>query len=210
MSHVSSEEESKSWVYSEALRPVLIIQGLVSRADRGTVFAYLLGTPGALADLLAVLEVGQDLLDSGLFLLPLLHLKRLTALAGLLLLVLESLLDELDILETKLLGDDVKITGGVDITLDVDDLGIIESTDDLEDGIDGADVGQESVAETSTGGGTAGKTGDIVDSQVGGNARLGLVLLAKPIEALIGDDDASLLGVDGGIGEVLRAGGWTC
>jgi hypothetical protein len=30
-----------------------------------------------------------------------------------------------------------------------------------------------------------------------------VVLLAQPVEALIGDDDASLLGVNGGIGEVL-------
>ena len=200
------KEESKSWV-SRGLWPVLIIQMLGNCVLMGTCFAYLLGTPGALADLLAILEVLQDLLDSGLFLLPLLHLKRLTALAGLLLLVLEGLLDELDILETKLLADDVEITSGVDITLNVDNLGIIESTDDLEDGIDGADVGQESVAETSTSGGTTGMTGNIVDGQVGRDARLGVVLLAQPVEALIGDDDASLLGVDGGIGEVLREGG---
>lgn len=201
-------EESKSWVYNSGLGPFIIIQGLGDYADEENV-AYLLGTPGALADLLAVLEVGQDLLDSGLFLLPLLHLKRLTALAGLLLLVLEGFLDELDILETKLLADDVEITGGVDITLDVDNLGIIESADNLEDGIDGADVRQESIAETSAGGGTAGKTSNIVDSQVGGDARLGLVLLAQPVEALIGNDDAGLLGVNGGIGEVL-ARGWSC
>lgn len=111
---------------------------------------YLLGTPGALADLLAILEVGQDLLDRGLLLLPLLHLKTLTTLAGLLLLVLEGLLNELNVLESQLLADDIEITCWVDITLDVDNLGIIEATNDLEDGIDGANVRQEGVAETGS------------------------------------------------------------
>lgn len=111
---------------------------------------YLLGTPGALADLLAVPEVGQDLLDRGLLLLPLLHLKTLTTLAGLLLLVLEGLLNELNVLESQLLADDIEITCWVDITLDVDNLGIIEATNDLEDGIDGANVRQEGVAETGS------------------------------------------------------------
>lgn len=51
----------------------------------------------------------------------------------------------------------------------MDDLGIVEAADDLEEGIDGPDVGQESVTKTSTGRGTTGKTGDIVDGQVSGD-----------------------------------------
>lgn len=112
--------------------------------------AYLLGRPSALADVLAVLEPGQDLLDRGLLLLPLPHLEALPTLAGLLLLVLESLLDELNVLQPQLLADDVKIANGVDITLDVDNLGIVKTPDDLEDGIDGANVRQEGIAETGT------------------------------------------------------------
>jgi hypothetical protein len=34
----------------------------------------------------------------------------------------------------------------------VNDLGVIEATDDLEDSIDSANVGQESVSKTGTGG----------------------------------------------------------
>jgi hypothetical protein len=82
----------------------------------------------------------------------LLLLQTLTTHAGLLLLVLESLFSELDILESELLADDVKITGGVHVTLNVNDLGVIEATDDLEDSIDSANVGQESVSKTGTGG----------------------------------------------------------
>ena len=165
---------------------------------------YLLGTPGALAHVLAVLKMGNDLLDSSLLHEEVLHLKRLATTAGLLLVVLEGLLGELDILDAKLLADDLQVTDRVDITLDVDDLGIVEATDDLEDGVDGANVGQESITETSTSGGATGQTGDIVDGQVGRDLGLGLVLLAEPVEALIGDDDTGLFGVDGSVGEVGR------
>lgn len=114
------------------------------------IVTYLLGSPVVLANILALLQEGQDLLDRGLLFLPLPHLKTLTTLAGLLLLVLERLLDELDILEPQLLTDDVKITGRVDVTLDVDNLGIVETPHNLEDGIDSADVRQEGIAETGT------------------------------------------------------------
>lgn len=157
-----------------------------------------------MSDILASLQVSQDLLNGRLLLTELLHLQGLATTTSLLLQVVESLLGELDILDAQLLADDVQITLGVDITLDVDDLGVVEATDDLEDGIDGTDVRQEGVTETGTGGGTTGQTGDIIDRQVGGDARLGLVVLTEPVEAVIGDDDTSLFGVDGGIGEVGR------
>ena len=138
--------------------------------------AYLLGTPSTLADIFAVVEPSQDLLNGLLLLSGLLEFQTLTTHSGLLLLVLESLLDELNILESQLLADDVQITHRVDIALDVDNLGIIEASDDLENGIYSTDVRQEGITKTGTGRGTTGQTGDIVDSQVGGNHRLGLVL----------------------------------
>lgn len=173
--------------------------------ERGRASAtYLLGAPVLVTDVLAVLKEGEDLADSGFLLLELLHLKRLTATASLLAKGLKSLLDELDILDTKLLADNLKIADGVDVTLNVDNLGIIETSDDLEDGIDGANVGQESVTETGTSGSTTGQTSNIVDSLVSGHPRLGVVVLAQPFVTLIGNDDTRLLGVDSGVGEVLR------
>ena len=157
-----------------------------------------------LAHILAGLEVLNDLLDSGLLHEKVLHLKGLATTTGLLLVVLERLLGELNVLDAKLLTDDLQITDGVDITLDVDDLGIVEATDDLEDGIDGANVRQEGVTETSTSGGTTGQTSNVVDSEVSRDLGLGLVLLAEPVEAVIGDDDTGLFGVDGSVGEVGR------
>lgn len=166
--------------------------------------SYLLGTPVTMTDILAVLQPLQNLFYRGLLLSRPLLLETLATLSGDLLLVLESLLHELNVLEPQLLGNDVEVTGGVHVTLDVDDLGIIEATHNLEDSIDRTNVRQKGVAQTSTGGRTAGQASNIVDGQVGRDARLGLELLAQPIIPLVGDDDAGLLGVDGSIGEIGR------
>lgn len=175
-----------------------------AKEKKGKVFTYLLRVPVTLTDILARLKPLQDLGSGSLILLKLLHLKRLATTASLLGQGLESLLNELDILDTQLLADDGQIPNRVDITLNVDNLSIIEAAHHLEDGIDGTDVRQERVTETGTGGSSAGQTGDIVDSQVSGHLRLGLVVLAEPVEPLIGDNDAGLFGVNGGIGEVGR------
>lgn len=164
---------------------------------------YLFGGPVALADILAILEPGQNLLNNGLLFPRLLLLKTLAALAGLLLLVLERLLDELDVLQSQLLTDDIEITDGVDITLNVNNLSIVEATNDLEDSIDGANVRQEGVTKTSTGRGATGQAGNVVNCKVGGDLGLGLVLLAQPVEPRIGDDNARLFRIDGSVGEIL-------
>jgi len=157
-----------------------------------------------LAHVLAGLEVFNDLLNGSLLHQEVLHLERLATTAGLLLVVLKRLLGELDVLDAQLLVDDLEVANGVDVTLDVNDLGVIEATDDLEDGVDGADVGQERVSETGTGGCTTGQTSNVIDREVSGHLGLGLVLLAQPVEAVIGHDDTGLFGVDGSVGEV----GW--
>lgn len=87
----------------------------------------------------------------------------------------------------------------------MDNLSIVEASDDLEDGIDGADVGKESVSKTSSGRRSASETGNIIDGQVGGDDGLGLVFLNEPVEPLIGDNDTSFFGINGGIGKVLQA-----
>lgn len=147
--------------------------------------------------------MGKDLLNDLLLLSGLLLLQTLATHAGLLLLVLEGLLDELNVLQTQLLADNVQISRGVDITLDVDNLSVVEASYDLEDGVDGANVRQERVAETSTGRRATGQTSNVVDRQVGRNPRLGLVFLAEPVIALVGNNDASFLGVNGCVWEVL-------
>lgn len=101
---------------------------------------YLFGSPAVLANVLAVLEPSHNLLNGGFLFLPLPHLQRLSSLPRLLLLILEGLLDELNVFQAQLFAYDVEIACGVDVAFDVDDLSIVESTNDLEDGIDGTDM----------------------------------------------------------------------
>lgn len=68
----------------------------------------------------------------------------------------ERLLGPLDVLETQLGRDDLEIAARVDVALDVRHLGVVERAHDLEDAVDGADVGQEVVAEARAGGCTLG------------------------------------------------------
>ena len=88
----------------------------------------------------AILEMLQHLLHNGLLFLQLLHFQRLTAASGQLDKVLVRLLDEFNVLDAELVGDNLQVTDRVYVTLDVDDLCVVETSDDLEDGIDGADV----------------------------------------------------------------------
>lgn len=66
----------------------------------------------------------------------------------------ERLLNPVDVLQSKLVLDDLHVSDRVDVTLDVDDLGVVERSDDLEDTVDSPDVRQERVSETGSGGGT--------------------------------------------------------
>lgn len=146
---------STSWVIGSGHWPFIITKGQREKEEKKkkkkeTKVAYLFGSPVALTDVLAVLEPGEDLLNRRLFFPPLFHLKGLTALARLPLLNFERLLDKLDVLQAQLLTDNVKIANRVDVTLDVDNLGVIEAPHDLEDGIDGANVRQEGIAETGS------------------------------------------------------------
>lgn len=104
------------------------------------------------------------------------------------------LLHPLDILQPQLGLDDLHISERVNITLDVDDLCVVERSDDLENTIDGTDVGQERVTETGTGRGTGGETGDIDAGEEGGDSVDGLVGFAKPVETFVGDGDTGFLG----------------
>lgn len=109
--------------------------------------------------------------------------------------LLNLLLDPFDILEPELGRDDLHITTRVDIALDVNDLGVIECTDDLENTVDRTDVRQEGVSETGTGGCTGGQTGNIDTRQERRDLRFGLVNIAQPVETGIGDGNTGLLRV---------------
>lgn len=104
------------------------------------IFTYLFHGPVALSDITTALKKSQDLFNTSLFLLELLHLKTLTTSASQLLGCLESLFSELDILDSQLLANDGQISDWVDISFNVNDLSIVEASYDLEDSIDGTDM----------------------------------------------------------------------
>lgn len=88
--------------------------------------------------------------------------------------------NELLVLETKLVVDGLEILDRVNLTVNVDNIDLIESTADVEDGIDGTDVGQESVTKSLSGRGALHQTSNIDHSQPGGNLLLGSVVLGEP------------------------------
>ena len=53
------------------------------------------------------------------------------------------------------------VAGGIHGTVDMDDVGIVEAADDVEDGVHVADVGEELVAHPVPGGCAAREAGDV-------------------------------------------------
>jgi hypothetical protein len=167
--------------------------GVGSAWDR----AHLLVGPGTLSDVLVLL--GEDLVD-------LLH-RRCLLLLGLvcqadvaqtprvLLVLLELLLDPFDVLQPQLGRDDLHVSQRVDIALDVDDLGVVECPDTLEDTVDGPDVRQEGVTKTGTGRGASCQTGNVDAGEECRHLGGRLVDLAQPVESRVRYRDTSLLGV---------------
>jgi hypothetical protein len=103
--------------------------------------------------------------------------------------------------------DDLQVLHRVDAVLDVDDVGVVKGAHDVKDPVDGGDVGEEGVAEALAGGGALDQARDVDDLEEGGRLGLGLVERAEPAEALVGDVDARVVGVDCAKGEVLGRDG---
>jgi hypothetical protein len=165
--------------------------------------AYLFRSPLSFSDISTILEQGQDLLDCGFLLLELLDLKTLATPPSQLLHGLECLFGELDILDSQLLTDDGQIPNWVNVALNVDNLGVVEATDNLEDGINGTDVRQESISETGTSRSSSSQPSNIVDGKMSRDSGFGLVLFAKPVVSVIGYQYSRFFGVNGSEGEVL-------
>ena len=111
--------------------------------------------------------------------------------------------DELDILETQLVSNDFHVSDGVHAVLDVNNISIVKNANHLKDAIGGFDVGKKSIAKTSAFSSAAHKSRDVGDLEVSWHNGAGPKLGDQPIEALIGDNDATEIGVDGAEGEVL-------
>lgn len=81
---------------------------------------------------------------------------------------------------------------------------VVKASDNLENGIDGTNVRQESVTETLTLRSTLGQTGNIVNSDVSGDLGSGLVDVAELVETGGGDNDTGLLRLNSSEGVVGR------
>lgn len=96
---------------------------------------------------------------------------------------MEGFFDERDILQSQLVVDDLDISDGVDLALDVGDVFILEQTQHVEDSIAAGDVREESISETLTFVSALDESGNVDDVQISGNLRLWLVILAQHIES---------------------------
>jgi hypothetical protein len=101
---------------------------------------HLFWGPGALSDISTIIQESKNLLDASLLLKKFLHLKTLATSSSKLLDVLKGLLCELNIFDTKFLTDNCQISNRIDITLNVYNFSIIETSDNLEDSIDSTDM----------------------------------------------------------------------
>ena len=88
----------------------------------------------------------------------------------------------------------------------VDDLGVIEATNDVADGVGGADVAEELVAQTLTLAGAFDEAGDVDELHRGGDGAVGLDELGDLVETNVGDRDRAGVGADGAERVVRRLG----
>jgi hypothetical protein len=119
-----------------------------------------------------------------------------------------ALVDGVEVGEEELGVDDVDVVEGVDAAGDVDDLGVVEAADDVADGVCGADVAEELIAEAFAFGSAFDETGDVDELHGGGDEGFGFDEVGDFGEALIGHGDYAGVGVDGAEGIVggLRLG----
>ena len=84
----------------------------------------------------------------------------------------------------------------------MDDVGVVEAADHVNDGVGGPDIGQELVAQPLALGGALHQTGDVHKLHHGGGGLFGLVEVGKPVQAAVGDGHHAHIGVDGAEGVV--------
>ena len=100
-------------------------------------------------------------------------------------------------------GDDgLDVGDGVDAAVDVDDVGVVEAADDVDDGVGLADVGEELVAEAFAFAGASDEAGDVDEFDDGGLDLLGLDDFSELGEAGVRDFYDADVGLDGAEGVV--------
>lgn len=101
-----------------------------------------------------------------------------------------------NILLQQLLTDNVHITAGIDVSLHVSDILVIEAAEHVENGIHSTNVGKESISQTSTLGSALHQSSNIGNLKNSIDNALGLESLDQIIKTVIGNGHTSNVGVD--------------
>lgn len=115
---------------------------------------------------------------------------------------LDALFDLSEVGKDEFKINDVDISEGIDGFVDVGDIGVMKASDDVDDGIDFADVGKELVAESFAFGGPFDESGNVDEFDTSGENLFGARDLGEDFESWVGDADDSDVWFDGAEGEV--------
>ncbi|KAH3666022.1 hypothetical protein OGAPHI_004211 [Ogataea philodendri] len=164
--------------------------------------------PGLVGNSLAILEKLDDSLDQNSLLFLLLNLQRLTTSLGDFVDTFQVTLGKINILESQLVGNNLQISGRVNISLNVDDVCVIETSNHLVNGINSTDIGQESVTKTFSSSSTFSQTSNIVDGDVSWNFLRWLVHFVELVKTLRRNNHSGLFRLDRSKGVVGRVSKW--
>ncbi len=114
--------------------------------------------------------------------------------------------DGLKIFDLKLGVDDLLVADGVDRSVDVGDIIVVEATKDVDYGVGLADVGEELVAETLAFACSLDETCDVDNLDSCGDDLRRVLDFVEYLETVVGDGDDADVRFDGAEGEVGRLG----
>ena len=146
-------------------------------------------------------QLGEDLHLMGELLVAALH--------GLLRLV-DAALHHFDVRHDQLQIDDVDIPQRVGGAFHVVDVAVLKAADNMDDGVGGADIAEELVAQTLALGGTLDQTGDIHELDHGRGGFLGLMELGEPVQPLVRNGHNAHIGVNGAERVIVRRDACVC
>ena len=119
-----------------------------------------------------------------------------------LLCLFDFLLEEFQIGEHQLRQNQLQIAGGIDGILDMDDVRIIEQTDDMRDGINRADMPKKLITKTFAFARAFDKTRDVDEFHRGGNRFGGMFQFDKLVDTRIRNRHDARIRLDGAEREI--------
>ncbi len=136
-----------------------------------------------------------------------LHLGHLVATGLSLLLSLgDAALDSLEVLELKLIVDNLLVAHGVDGIVNMGHIVIVKAAQHVEYGVSLADIGQKLVAQALALARALHQTGDVDNLHRSGNHRTGIAHLHEFVETVVGHRDHTHIGLNGAERKVGRLG----